>query len=85
MALTARDIGMNADLFRLSYPSWPHPEPERSASVEFRYCPVCRRQGNDDSRMGIERVWNVEGAGPEGLIADVCENGHVFPIENEED
>ena len=34
MALTARDIVMNADLFRSAYPHWPHPEPERSPVVE---------------------------------------------------
>jgi hypothetical protein len=55
------------------------------SDVDFRYCPLCRIAGNDDSRMGAERVFNVEGAPPEGLLADVCENGHVFPIKNEED
>lgn len=53
--------------------------------MDSRYCPVCRRQGNDDSRMGIERVHNVEGAPPEGLLADVCESGHVFEISNSEE
>lgn len=52
-----------------------------------RYCPVCRRAGDDDSRLGRDRVFNVEGAGPEGLEAEVCERGHVFPVgdnDNEE-
>ncbi len=53
--------------------------------MDFRYCPTCRRQDNDDSRLGRDVVFNVEGAPPEGLIADVCEQGHVFPIENEEE
>jgi hypothetical protein len=52
--------------------------------VEFRYCPVCNRQGNDDSRLGIERVYHVGGAPPEGMLADVCEQGHVFAIEDDE-
>lgn len=52
--------------------------------MDFRYCPVCRRQDNDDSRLGIDRVHNVEGAPPEGLLAEVCEQGHVFAIGNEE-
>lgn len=55
------------------------------ADAGFRYCPVCRRQGDDDSRMGFERVFNVEGAGPDGILADVCENGHAFEIKAEED
>lgn len=56
------------------------------SAVDFRYCPVCRRQGNDDSRLGIERVHNVEGAPPEGLLADVCEAaGHVFPVNSDEE
>jgi hypothetical protein len=57
------------------------------SAVDFRYCPLCRIAGNDDSRMGTERVFDVEGAPPEGLMADVCENGHAVPVgnENEED
>lgn len=33
MAMTVHDILMNADAFRRAYPSWPHPEPERSAEM----------------------------------------------------
>jgi hypothetical protein len=29
MALTVRDIVMDADLFRRAYPNWPHPEPDQ--------------------------------------------------------
>jgi hypothetical protein len=86
--VTLNDIALDADLFRRHAPHWPHPEPERGTTVsdpEFRYCPVCARQGNDDSRLGVERVHHVEGAPPEGLLADVCEQGHVFPLGNDDD
>lgn len=52
--------------------------------MDFRYCPTCHSAGNDDSRLGRDVVHNVEGAPPEGLLADVCEAGHAFAIENEE-
>jgi hypothetical protein len=41
--------------------------------------------GNDDSRLGRDVVHNVEGAGPDGIEADVCENGHVLAIEDDEE
>lgn len=52
--------------------------------MDPRYCGTCHSAGDDDSRLGRDRVFNVEGAGPEGLLADVCDNGHVFEIKNEE-
>ena len=51
----------------------------------FRYCPSCAKRGNDDSLLSRDRVHNVEGAPPEGLEADTCEQGHVFPIDDEEE
>lgn len=51
-----------------------------AAHGETRYCSTCRMNGDDDSRLGRDVVHNVEGAGPEGIEADVCENGHVFPV-----
>lgn len=62
-------------------PMKPEAEPDPP-----RYCTTCRLAGNDDSRLGRDVVHNVEGAGLEGILADVCEAaGHVFPVETEED
>jgi hypothetical protein len=36
MALTARDIIVNADAFRAAYPHWPHPEPERGTDMDWQ-------------------------------------------------
>ena len=60
-------------------------EAEAAGMPEPRYCHVCRMAGNDDSKLGRDVVRNVEGAPPEGLLADVCENGHVFEIKDEEE
>lgn len=34
MPYTVRDIIMNADRFRETYPNWPHPEPGREPAAE---------------------------------------------------
>jgi hypothetical protein len=61
-------------------------EAEAAGQDEPRYCPTCSASGNDDSRLGRDRVFNVEGAGPDGLLADVCEfAGHVFPVINSDE
>jgi hypothetical protein len=59
-------------------------EPAREDAGD-RWCPECRRLGDDDSRLYRDRAHNVEGAPPEGLEADVCEQGHVRVIEDEEE
>lgn len=57
-----------------------------AAEGEPRYCAACRIAGNDDSRLGRDVVHHLEGAPPEGLLADVCEAaGHVFPVGDSED
>jgi hypothetical protein len=50
-----------------------------------RYCGTCHDAGNDDSRLGRDVVHNVEGVSPDGIEADVCEAGHVFPVINSDE
>lgn len=57
MPVTVRDICGNADVFRSAYPSWPHPEPERTAPSPVLVVPGRHAGGQTDSEQVLEDRW----------------------------